>query len=79
MIVTRYEPAFKTRNSVLLTVIAVMVSGYLRVRVASRDPVVLRVDGTFTDQRTRSEIASAWVWRRRTRFGVVFERNASGP
>jgi hypothetical protein len=53
--------------------------GYLRVRVASRDPVVLRVDGTFTDQRARSEVASAWVWRRRTRLGVVFERNAPGP
>jgi len=38
--------------------------GNLRVRVASRDPVVLQVDGTYTDQRPRSEIATAWVWRR---------------
>ena len=37
--------------------------GYLRVRVDSRDPAVLRVDGTFTDQDVRTEIATAWVWR----------------
>lgn len=37
--------------------------GYLRVLVESRDPAVLRVDGTFTDQDERREIATAWVWR----------------